>query len=336
MGIVQFSELKKPRLLERLWCVPFYLSFILLCWHYNTHPHPDVVIIEVIEIICNLENIVCMITTCFYFYRRNNTLQSVLIKIDKIRSDHDTTFTNRSKRILLISLLALIFAFAPFMDTPPIFLIYIYFPITVNCFDLLFLSDIMTSIYAKFKLINRKFELQAYSTCKIIKLKILQQEVANSEIQLMNELSYLHSSLVQIAITVCQNFTITILVSLVLWFQNVITTIYYVLYQSIHDIDFNLDHVGNLIFLLYSFGWLFSLMEIFTGVEAEASKACTLVHSAWHKYSAEAKINPKIRHLQLISVRLLSTKLRFSARGFFDLDWKFFHLVVSELGGRKN
>jgi hypothetical protein len=53
----------------------------------------------------------------------------------------------------------------------------------------------------------------------------------------------------------------------------------------------------------------------------------TNVHEIWNFYNSRGEVDKQVCHLQLISVRLLNTKLQFTARHFFNLDWTFCHTV---------
>jgi hypothetical protein len=57
----------------------------------------------------------------------------------------------------------------------------------------------------------------------------------------------------------------------------------------------------------------------------------TNVHEIWNFYSSKGEVDKRVRHLQLISVRLLNIKLQFTARHFFNLDWSFCHTVSLNL-----
>jgi hypothetical protein len=48
----------------------------------------------------------------------------------------------------------------------------------------------------------------------------------------------------------------------------------------------------------------------------------------WNKYATGGEVNKRLRHLQLICLQLLITKLRFTACNLFDLDWTFCHTVA--------
>ena len=58
----------------------------------------------------------------------------------------------------------------------------------------------------------------------------------------------------------------------------------------------------------------------------QANKTVVYVHDVWNSYILN-KLDTNVRHLQLIAIRLLNCKLKFTARNFFDLDWNFCHIV---------
>jgi hypothetical protein len=51
------------------------------------------------------------------------------------------------------------------------------------------------------------------------------------------------------------------------------------------------------------------------------------VHDIWNKFVMMRRVNCEVRHLQMISIRFLNTKPKFTALNFFRLDWSFCHVV---------
>jgi hypothetical protein len=344
MGIVQFSltdsENKCTKVYQRVWCVPFYSFFIYICISYNTSSHDYVSVFELIDKFTNVENILYTTACCFYFYQRSSSLKSLLIQTNSVKYDF-MTMPNRNIQFdwFILGLVALLisnFALIPFMSTDSLFLIYTYFPLILTCFDSMFLNDIMKQLSLKFEMINNNFQQQIESSslskifplAKTQQIEVLEKNELDFKIQRIQKLSHLHYDLVNLAEEICKNFEITIIVSLLCWFENVIETVYYIVFITVNGTGTTFNFVINGIYLLYGFYWLFVLVGIFSGVQDKANNTVSLVHDIWNKYAMSGKINKKIRHLQLVSVRLLNTRLQFTARDYFNLDWTFCHMVI--------
>ncbi|CAH1365130.1 unnamed protein product [Tenebrio molitor] len=85
-------------------------------------------------------------------------------------------------------------------------------------------------------------------------------------------------------------------------------------------------NIATLLFLSLS---LFLMVWMLSCTQRTANEAATYVHDIWNTFTLAEQINKRTRHLQLISVRLLSTKLQFTARDFFKLDWTFCQMMIS-------
>ncbi|KAL3286928.1 hypothetical protein HHI36_001413 [Cryptolaemus montrouzieri] len=60
-----------------------------------------------------------------------------------------------------------------------------------------------------------------------------------------------------------------------------------------------------------------------------ANKTVIIIHDIWNKYAENDKIDKRLLYLQFISTRFLSTKLKFTAYGFFPIDWTLLHTIVA-------
>ncbi|KAF5275231.1 hypothetical protein FQR65_LT04265 [Abscondita terminalis] len=61
----------------------------------------------------------------------------------------------------------------------------------------------------------------------------------------------------------------------------------------------------------------------------KAKKTATIIHDIWNKYASANDVDANVNHLQLISLQILNTELKFTAYGFFPLDWTLLHAIVS-------
>lgn len=59
----------------------------------------------------------------------------------------------------------------------------------------------------------------------------------------------------------------------------------------------------------------------------QANRTAIILHDIWNKYAEKRGIDKKLLYLQFISMRFLICKLKFTAYGFFQLDWSFLHTV---------
>jgi hypothetical protein len=342
-GVAQFSynsQSNFPDFLQRLWCFPFYLYLGYTCLDYNFSYYYLENMLHYINAISNITNIICLSLCVFIFFKRTSNLKILLLNIDNIKFDCVKRCEGHYnwQRPLLLGLLFLNFAFIPFLKTPKKLLIYIYdLPMVLICFDNLFMNDVMSTVFEKFELINRQLHRQVNSVnfceifplTKIEKIKILEDDEITFNVHHVQKLSHMHYDLVHLAIDICKNFEISILAMLVLGFQKIIATVYFIVYTTYNSKNVTvISYCTNAVYAVYHFCWLFVLIEVLSRVQNEANKTATFVHDIWNKYAVNGKIDKRVRHFQLISVRLLNTKLRLSARDFFNLDWTFYHMVL--------
>ncbi|CAH1365133.1 unnamed protein product, partial [Tenebrio molitor] len=218
--------------------------------------------------------------------------------------------------IILFVVLSLTFVCAPFLDIGLNYLIYDMFPLTLSSLDILFLTEIMNTAFSKFKQLN-----------------YLDENEITFNIQRIQELSHFHSDLVDTANEICQNFEITIIVELVGWFENIIIIIYTGISLIVNKENrYPSEYAICIIFTFYLFCWLFVLIESFTRVQNQADLTAFYIHDVWNKYAGDGKIDRRIRHLQLISIRLQINKINFTARNFFKLDWHSCHMIIAAVG----
>ncbi|KAJ3648646.1 hypothetical protein Zmor_020435 [Zophobas morio] len=79
--------------------------------------------------------------------------------------------------------------------------------------------------------------------------------------------------------------------------------------------------------LIFFHLWLTMLISSYSSTQKEANKTVNYIHDVWNCWVLR-KVDKNLQHLQLVSIRLLNSKLKFTAKYFFDLDWTFYHMII--------
>ena len=198
-------------------------------------------------------------------------------------------------------------------------MIYPTFPMTLNCFEIFFLHDILEKFLRSFQAINEE-------------IKTMNVQFEKKSLQRVQDLSSIHFTLVTLAMKICENFEVTLIAFLVLWLETTIETVYFMVVLMARGSTWVLTYVCNGINVMYYFFWLYVVVKIFARVQSEANGTSELVHDMWRKHTRKGLVK-RMRPLQLVSVGLLNNKLRFRARGTFDLNWTFCHTVRTVFDG---
>ncbi|XP_063923036.1 gustatory and pheromone receptor 39a-like [Zophobas morio] len=204
----------------------------------------------------------------------------------------------------------------------------------------LFLTDILEAVRSEFSTINRELQRVINRTdlnlifplTKISKIKQLEENDKTFSILRIEQLSFLHYNLVHQLHQVNKLFDITIIISMMLWFGYVIILTYQFM-ETVVD-GYTLDFAATFYLttnLLFFYLWLLILIRTFSRTQREANKTSAYVHQIWNQYYRKGRLDEKTRHLQLISIRMLNTKLSFTARNFFSLDETFFHTMLAAI-----
>ena len=125
-----------------------------------------------------------------------------------------------------------------------------------------------------------------------------------------------------------KQFEITIIVSMVQWFVNVVDSVYTVI-VLVAKPEFLVDVrlASNFFYAMYSFSWLYVLVAKFSETQKVANKNVYILHEIWNKGVSRSNK----RFMTLVSLRMLNTTLKFNIGGFFCLDWNFFYIVVASV-----
>ncbi|XP_044766785.1 gustatory receptor 68a-like [Coccinella septempunctata] len=74
---------------------------------------------------------------------------------------------------------------------------------------------------------------------------------------------------------------------------------------------------------------MYCIFNTWGSLPSEANRTVIILHDIWNKYVEKRGIDRKLLYLQFISMRFLTCKLKFTAYGFFPLDWSFLHTIVA-------
>ncbi|XP_068892872.1 putative gustatory receptor 28b [Tenebrio molitor] len=347
-GIVQFSTNNTPfsKFLARLWCLPLYAYFIYVTVAYSMISRNILGIFKYVDKMAGYTSGLTMLVSIFMFYRRSDELKSLLTKLDSIEIylvGNNGRYSRRDNwvRVGLIGTIVIYILTFPFVHMNYNSSFYYFIPPIVASLNHLFLKDILNCIWDKFELINQHFQRQINSVdlfvifplTKAEKVRTLKEDEITFNIQRIQELSHAHYNLVLLTTRITALFDITTIMSMMMWFGCVIDTIYYIMYVTNNDIedDVVVVYAANMIYLMFCFYWLFFMVGMFSTTQKKANKTATYVHDIWNKYALKNEVDRRVRHLQLISVRLLNTRLQITAKDFFNLDWTFCHMMIAAI-----
>ncbi|KAJ3655434.1 hypothetical protein Zmor_014566 [Zophobas morio] len=343
-GIVQFT-CKSPQnyflqILPRLWSLPLFFFYCYCCVElikiFVVIKEHDLLKTElIVTFLALLAILTCMVVFMF----RSNKLKILLKKLDEIKLERVHEQKERCLKLLVLTLLLLLSCFVPYLFSWPVFYIMYYKVPPGICFlNHLFLSNVLDIICSQFTVINKELEreLRRISTNKIFFLyknkrsKELKENDKFSSISCIEKLSFLHYNLVHLTVEITKLFDISTILSMVLWFGYVICCLYFFIKPFLEGTTRSTLYYSYLIcdFIFYCL-WLLIMIRTCTHTQTEASKTTSYIHQAWNYFCEKENIDGKVRHLHLISLRLLNTKLRFTARNFFSLDESFMRMMVA-------
>ena len=342
LGVAQFTFTTSPteflKIRSRLWCFVSYAFFIYLCVSYNLSVHPSSEVFTYLDLLVNCGNITYMIVFTTIFYKRSNKLETLLNQIQRIELDVPLSIRTKQtwiRMILLTTVSAMLICF-PFRELPFYSVIYFIYPCIVNCFDNLFINDVFSCICDKFKTINLQLErinsvdlLRIFPLTKIDKIHVLEKEETDYNIQVIEQLSHYHYNLVMLTSETLKEFEVTILVAMVQWFLNMIDGNYTLIYLIKDNKIGSVRFTSNVTYVAFLMSWLYAIIAKMNETREVAARGGSFIHDVWNRYSFKGIIDKRIRHLELFSIRMLCTRVDCNVKGFFSLDFTFFHLVMS-------
>ncbi|XP_063904854.1 putative gustatory receptor 28a [Zophobas morio] len=194
---------------------------------------------------------------------------------------------------------------------------------TVLFILLLLFHNVLEVFCLHFRDINRRLKQEV---SRVSVALTLSQTVKFKQLE---ELSFLHYNLVHLVLAINNLFDVTTLASMVLWFGNIISVLYSLIESFLKDnflpLQIRFYLFCNVINYLL---WLIIVVRMYSRTQREANETSGYIHQIWNQHFQKKNLSEKTRHLQLISCRLLNTKLIFNARGFFRLDETFFHIMI--------
>ncbi|XP_044264547.1 putative gustatory receptor 28b [Tribolium madens] len=345
LGIIQFPLNSDSSFISRFWCLPFYSYFFYISYIYTTYTRNLTGMFKYIDQMAGYTGFLAMLTSMVMFYKRSNDLKTLLrtlepLQINSIRTK--TTNTHQWVRSGLFASITSNILFYPFLPSDVSYYFFCFLPLVVNALDHLFLSDILDDISTKFDQINQNFQRQIKSVdlfvifplTKIEKVKNLKQDEVTFNMQKIQELSHLHYKLVRLTVKISGLFEITTITGMIMWFGYVIDTMYLFIHIRSRHEDTNsliVIYTFNIFFLFFCFYWFLVMVAMFSRTQRHANKTATFVHDIWNKYALKNEVDKRVRHLQLVAIRLLNTRLQFTAKDFFQLDWTFCHMMIAAL-----
>ncbi|KAJ3648645.1 hypothetical protein Zmor_020434 [Zophobas morio] len=330
-GIWQFNsnnESRFSKITAYVWCLPLYV-FYLYCvgqWLYDTLVDPDLYdILDNVDFLTSLVSIYTLVFTTTVTCMRKNCLERYLQKLERTRQKltlrsgvQRIKLPTRFEKIVLVLAISN-HALANVFDNFYEYFFY-YIPPMICSFNHMFLCNLLQIIYNEYNEINkniREKETVLERKCNELVFKISKIE----------QLSLVHHDLTMLALHINNLFSTTIIVAMILWFINTVYISYNFVFYAPDQLE--LKWVLYIISMLLFFNLsLVLLLSSCSSTQKEANKTANHVHDVWNRYILR-KVDKNVRHLQLICVRLLSAKLKFTAKHFFDLDWTFYHMMIA-------
>jgi hypothetical protein len=274
LGIIQFSDNpsnKKCVLIPHLWPLPCYLFYtyttISVVIFYETLDYKGLTnVMKYCDYFSFLISSSNMLINFFVFYRRTPRLKLFLYKIRQC--DGTEKRGNKWSKIYFIILVSIILSFThvDLYGIPTSVQLLYSIPIIINIFELLFVSDLLSSLREKFQQVNEQLKKEANLVDNF------PLTVAKSARQIQ-DLIRLHYKLVSLAKEANVLFSTTHLASMVTFFCTVIDSIYFQLYLYAHyDERFIYAFMFcNFFWLGAQTSWFFMLLKSWSNTQDEVS-----------------------------------------------------------------
>ncbi|KAJ3648648.1 hypothetical protein Zmor_020436 [Zophobas morio] len=350
LGIIQFTTDEDPSTIStvfsHIYPIPtfayfFYASTIYMLKNDGT---VSTYTSTCVEKIGGYSSLLTMLTSAVMFFKRTEQLKICLLKLDSIQIYFAPNKPPRKKKwvcgimLAILSLNALFF----FWHNGDLYEFGFYFiPMIMSAYDHVFLNDILTCVSCKFDTINRCLQRQVNSVDlftifplnRVEEVRSMKHNEISSTIQRIQELTQMHYALINLTIRISGLFETTTIMAMLMWFSYVIGTVYYLailLLQKTQEMYIEL--LGACIYLAFYFYWFFVMVVSFSYTQKKANETATYVHDIWNKYAMNNEVDKRVRHLQFVSLRLLNTRIQFTAKDFFNLDWTFCHMMIAAIG----
>ncbi|KAK4884456.1 hypothetical protein RN001_000727 [Aquatica leii] len=187
----------------------------------------------------------------------------------------------------------------------------------------------MEFIGKQFDNINSKLQLHCDSIFRL-------EKTASSpkEIDFIASIATRHYEITFLANYCNDTFGISVLAA---FFSNFVVTtadIHYVLTYTVAAFKKNQRHSNSIngYYFMIHIIWIIGhaihfgcMIKPWTEIAKKAKKTATIIHDIWNKYATANDVDANVNHLQLISLQILNTEPKFTAYGFFPLDWTLLH-----------
>ncbi|KAJ3648644.1 hypothetical protein Zmor_020433 [Zophobas morio] len=330
-GVWQFNsnnESRFSKITAYVWCLPLYI-FYLYCfghWLYDTLVYRGLYnFLDNVDFLTSLVSIFTLVFTIALTCMRKNSLERYLQKLERTRQKLTSgprvqriKLPTRFEKIVLLLTLsnhALANVFDNFYEH-----FFYYIPPMVCSFNVMFLCNLLQIISHEYNEMNKNIREEE----TVLERKC---NLDDTQITKIEQLSLLHHDLTMLALHINNIFSTRIVVAMILWFITTVNISYNLVFYAPRQLY--LKWMVYIISMLLFFNLsLMLLLSTCSSTQEEANKTADYVHDVWNRHILR-KVDKNLRHLQLICVRLLNAKLKFTAKQFFNLDWTFYHMMIA-------
>ncbi|KAJ3648637.1 hypothetical protein Zmor_020428 [Zophobas morio] len=336
-GIINFSCSTSgsfySRCFTRLCCVPILAFYTYCCsmWLVRRINGSNTTV-DKIDLIVSSVGVLSTTVSLLTFILRSNRLKFFLLQLNELKLNYNRKLKNDYLKNSVFVVTALLWSFLLVFPRTFVSVAYYVLPAVIGLFDHLFLSEILEFVRLELVLINEELHRKATGMLSIrttsIKNTVI-HDLKDKEIYFIlariEEITLRHSDLVVLALDINKLFDITTISSMITWLVYVVDAIYYLIH--IADISF-FDLIFTCLYALLFFLWLPVMARTYRLARKEVNQTSEFVHDIWNQRCQTGNLGKTMLHLQLVSVRLFSNKLCFTAGNFFNLDETFCHIMV--------
>ncbi|KAJ3643825.1 hypothetical protein Zmor_026512 [Zophobas morio] len=325
VGIVQISNTSTKHTLFKILPIPFwgyyfYISFNIWA-DFASITYPNVTnILKYSDCVSTLSTSIFMFVDLYMFYKRDNQLKKIVQTLDDssvgvTKYRKNTYYRNFLLLLMLFNMILIVCGLGVLINTQ--YHLSYYIAISIFSLDVLFVEILFNDLIQKFRLINDQ----------ILTIQVLP---VHQSVPCLDKLSNFHYHLVNVVCHINKVFEITLLVGTASWFFMVINEIYYLIFVSfrLSSAEFSFYWSQLPLMACYCFS-IYYQVKVWRDVQDEANKSVIFVHDLWNSLLLKGKVGGEVRHLQLISLRMINTKLELTARGFFPLNGSFLYIIIA-------
>jgi hypothetical protein len=339
VGLLQVSHEPTTKIFFKLlplpfWCYHFKITLMALLYFSSVQ------YLGVQNILKYSDAVACFtasLSSCSYFvvfYKRNYRLEKLIESIDAVDDLVTKSTPERTRywsRNILLSLmfvnLLLVLCGISVLITIEFHLMY-YNILILYGLEVVFMEVFLNSLKINIELINSsiiKEKISIELTQLVPQTNPVKVRTVKNVIVRIQELSHRHYQLTNLIVETNRVFEITMLAGIATWFTNLITEAYYIIYMIPRLSDSTSGFIlTQILWTFYYCQLIYFQIRMWNDVQNEANKTVIYVHDIWNMLVSNGEINSNVRHLQLISTRLMGTKLEATVKGYFPLNWTFF------------